>query len=202
MRSTLVVACIFALAVSSSSADSSKKKPTKSMTPLSADEIVIYRTVLRQYVSDEQGSLNVSDTTYPLDSTSPIDKLPDSECVKGIELENLETVSHSFHNLTPDVLPGENMRLVDPKQQGKIARANDPSKTIRGGKSVDRAVRDAFDTALFSMSEIAFDKEHRYAVVSYSFWCGSLCGNGATLVFEKVGGEWKKTNRNCRQWVS
>ena len=106
MRSIFVVACIFALAVSSPSADSSKKKPTKSMTPLNADEIVIYRTVLRQYVSDDRESLNVSATTYPLDSTSPMDKLADSECVKGIELENLETVAHSFHNLRPDVLPG------------------------------------------------------------------------------------------------
>jgi hypothetical protein len=202
MRSTLVAACLFTLAVSSPSVDSTKNKPTKSMTPLSADEIVIYRTVLRQYVSDDRGSLNVSDTTYPLDSTSPMDKLPDSECLKGIKLENLETIAHSFHNLTPDVLPGGNMRLVDPKQQGKIARANDPSKTIRGGKSVDRAVRDAFDTALFSMSEIAFDKEHDYAVVSYSFWCGSLCGNGTTEVFEKVSGEWRRTDRNCGGWVS
>jgi hypothetical protein len=52
------------------------------------------------------------------------------------------------------------------------------------------------------MSEIAFDKDHRFGVVSYSFWCGSLCGNGSTLVFEKVDGVWKNANRPCGGWVS
>jgi hypothetical protein len=36
-----------------------------------------------------------------------------------------------------------------------------------------------------SLKEIAFDKDRHYAVVSYSFWCGSLCGHGKTMVFEK-----------------
>jgi len=55
---------------------------------------------------------------------------------------------------------------------------------------------------LFSVSEIAFDQQHNHAAVSYSFWCGSLCGNGATVIFEKIDGQWKKTNRNCGGWVS
>ncbi len=38
-------------------------------------------------------------------------------------------------------------------------------------------------------------------VVSYRFWCGSLCGNGATWVFEKVGKQWKKTD-SCGDWIS
>ena len=128
--------------------------------------------------------------------------LSGSECLQGIQLENLDAVSHSFHVLTPEVLPGKNMKLVVPNKQSKIVRGNDPSRTIRGGKSVDAAVKDAFATALFSMSEIAFDKQHSHAAVSYSFWCGSLCGNGATVIFEKVDGQWEKTNRNCGGWVS
>jgi hypothetical protein len=122
--------------------------------------------------------------------------------LRGIQLENLDTVARSFHDLTPDVLPGKNMKLVDPKKQGKVVRDDDPSRTIRGGKSVDAAVEDAFATGLFSMSEIAFDREHHHAVVSYRFWCGLLCGDGATLVFEKVGEDWKRTNRNCGAWIS
>jgi hypothetical protein len=94
------------------------------------------------------------------------------------------------------------MTLVDPKKQGKIVHSNDPSNTIRKGKSVENAVNDAFATALFSMSEIAFDKEHHFGVVSYFFRCGSLCGNGSTIVFEKVDGVWKNANRNCGGWVS
>jgi hypothetical protein len=110
--------------------------------------------------------------------------------------------SHSFHDLPSDVLARKSMRLVDPSKQAKIVHANDPNKTIRGSKSVDKAVKDAFTTGLFSMSEIAFDKELRHAAVSYSFWCGSLCGHGATLIFEKIGNEWKKTDRHCGSWIS
>jgi len=94
------------------------------------------------------------------------------------------------------------MTLVDPKQHAKVVHSNDPSNTIPRGKSVGDAVRDAFATGLFSMSEIAFDKEHRFAAVSYRFWCGSLCGNGSTIVFETVDGEWKDAIPNCGVWIS
>jgi hypothetical protein len=60
----------------------------------------------------------------------------------------------------------------------------------------------AFSSGLFSMSEIAFDKEHHFAAVRYSFWCGPLCGHGRTLVFENVNGEWRNANRNCGYWIS
>lgn len=122
--------------------------------------------------------------------------------MNGIQLENLAGLAHSFHDLTPEVLPAKNIKLVDPKQQSKIVRDNDPDKTRREGKSVHSAVEGAFATALFSMSEIAFDRGRSHAVVSYHFWCGSLCGNGATLIFQKVDGEWKKTGRNCGGWIS
>jgi hypothetical protein len=94
------------------------------------------------------------------------------------------------------------MQLVDAKRHAKIVHKNDPDRTMRNGKSVESAVESAFSTGLFSLSEIAFDNGHRHAAVSYRFWCGSLCGQGATLVFEKVGDEWKKTDRNCGGWIS
>jgi hypothetical protein len=202
VRTIMFATCILVLTVSSPSLDSRGKKPTKSTIPLSADDIAIYRAVLRQFVSHEPGLLNVSATTYPLDSISPMNRLLDEECLKGIKLEKLDEVGRSFHDLTADVLPGENMRLVDPSKQTTIVRGNDPDKTMRKGKSVDSAVKEAFATGLFSISEIAFGEGHHCAVVSYRFWCGSLCGNGAALVFEKVGGEWKRTDRNCGGWVS
>jgi hypothetical protein len=94
------------------------------------------------------------------------------------------------------------MRLVDATKQATIVRTNDPNQTIGKGKSVNDAVRDAFDSGLFSMSEAVFDKKHHHALVSYGFRCGSLCGSGATLLFEKVGSEWKKTDRMCGGWIS
>jgi len=185
-----------------SSRSSTSDKPVKVTTPLSADEVAIYRAVLQKYSSKEAASLQVSVATYPLNPDSPTSGLAAPDCLKGIELENLSAVSHSFHELTPDVLTGKMMTLVDPKRQAKVVHSNDPNNTIRKGKSVKKAVEDAFATALFSMSEIAFDKEHHFGVVSYHFWCGSLCGNGSTIVFEKINGAWRDANRNCGGWVS
>jgi len=179
-----------------------KNKPLKAATPLSVDEVAIYKSVLQQFGSRKSEGLHVSSTTYPLNPDSPMSGLKAHDCLQGIDLENIASVSHSFHDLPPDVLAGNGMTLVDPKKQAKIVHSNDPSDTIPKGKSVQDSVDDAFSTALFSMSEIAFDKEHQFAVVSYHFWCGSLCGNGSTIVFEKINGVWQNANRNCGGWIS
>jgi hypothetical protein len=202
MRHLTFAAGILLVVLPSTSFVSGEGKPRKNTTPLSADEIAIYKTLLRQYASTESRSLNVAARTYPLDPESQRNGFKNSECLNGIQLDNLSTVSLTYHELTSDVLPGQNMKLVDAGKQSKIVHGNDPDKTMREGKSVDSAVKDAFATALFSMSEIGFDKDHRHAVVSYRFWCGTLCGNGSTLVFEKAGNEWKKTKRNCGGWIS
>jgi hypothetical protein len=94
------------------------------------------------------------------------------------------------------------MKLVDPKKQTAMVRSHDPDNTMATGRTVKDAVSDAFAVGLFSMSETAFDVKHHYAIVRYDFWCGSLCGSGATLVFEKIGGEWKRTDRECGGWIS
>jgi len=187
-------------ALAASSSGSERGKPTKSISPLSEDELAIYRAVLEERLSRGWASLHVSAKTYPLDATSS--GLSNCQCLQGITLENLSPALHSFHDLPPGVLPGKKMKLVDPETQAATVRANDPDRTMRRGKTVPDAVRDAEATGLFSMSEIAFDREHHYAVVSYGYWCGALCGSGATLVFEKIGGTWKNTNRNCGGWIS
>ncbi len=114
----------------------------------------------------------------------------------------MANAAHSFHTLTRDVLGGKNIRLVDANKQAVIVQSNDPSKPIRESEPIETAVNGAFLTGLFSMSEIAFDKEHRRALVSYSFVCGSLCGSGGVWMFEKIDGLWKKSERVCGGWVS
>lgn len=202
MRSVEFAAYVVVLAMVSIPMCFGADKPTKSATSLTADEIAVYRTILAYYSSKESGILNVSIRTFPLDPESPKNGLSKAECLQGIEMENLATASRRFHELTRDVLPAKNIKLVDPKKQHQIVRSNDPDKTMREGKSVENAVASAFAAGLFSMSEIAFDKERRHAVVSYSFWCGSLCGNGSTVVLEKIRQEWRRTNRNCGGWIS
>lgn len=202
MQSVSVKACIITVALLTSVASSTKQRPpAKSTTPLTAEDVAIYRAVLSYYAPQGAKFLNVSNTTYPFDPISPMNHSSD-DCLKGIKLGGLDEISRSFHDLTVDVLPEKTMKLVDPKKQSKIVQGNDPDKTMREGKPVHSAVADAFASALFSMSEIAFDQGHQYAVVSYRFWCGSLCGNGFTLVFEKFDGEWRRTDRRCGGWIS
>lgn len=197
------VLVIFVASLLTCPATSSKKqKPIKSTTPLSADEIAIYKAVLRTYSGDKDVNLNVAANTYPLDPNSSTTGFDQPECLNGVELENLSSASNSYHELPAGVLSSKAMRLVDPKKQARIVHSNDPSNTIRKGEPVKDALETAFSTALFSMSEIVFDKGHHFAAVSYTFWCGSLCAHGRTLVFENLKGEWRNTNRNCGNWIS
>ena len=100
--------------------------------------------------------------------------------------------------------------LVDPNRQEKTIKENDPQNLVKKAvddhekvtdEQVDQSVKQAVETGLFTLSEIFFDKEHRRAVVAYSFVCGMLCGNGNTLVLKKVGQYWRVTRR-CGGWVS
>lgn len=202
MRRLVFAAAVLMLLVPHEAVSSKSHKPVKSTTPLSAEEIAIYQATLRQYSEGKNVALNVAVVTYPLDPNASTTGFNQPECLKGIQLQDLSKVSSSFHELSAEVLPSRTMRLVDPAAQSQIVHLNDPSNTIRKGKPVRDAVEAAFSTGLFSMSEIAFDKEHRFAAVSYSFWCGSLCGHGGTLVFENVHGEWRNVNRNCGGWIS
>jgi len=165
---------------------------------LSADETVVYGTVLHQWNSDSR-PLNVANRTYPLNAA-----FPDStcECLRGLDVQYLANASYSSHYLTRDVFPEINIRLVDADKQLTAVRANDPHSGMAAGKSVEMAVNDAFRSGLFSMSEIAFNRDHSEALVSYAFVCGSLCGNGGTWLLEKVDGVWKKAERVCGGWVS
>lgn len=165
---------------------------------LSTDEIAIYTIAVQKWQSKRQVPLNLSDKTFSLSAT----QISDCECLKNFDVEGLRRASNSFHMLRGDVLPGVKLRLVDTNRQLTTVRDNDPGIWIVRGKSVRRAVNDAFATGLFSLSEIAFDKNHQRALVTYAFVCGSLCGSGGTWLFENVTGGWKLTEHFCGGWVS
>jgi hypothetical protein len=165
---------------------------------LSADEVAVYEAVLRQWNSDAQ-VLNVANRTFPLDAASPDGSC---ECLMNLDVQNLASAARSFHYLTPSVFPERNIRIVDADKQRTAIRTNDPHNGMAAGKSLEKAVNDAFRRGLFSMSEIAFDRDHREALVIYRFVCGSLCGSGGTWLFEKANGVWKRIDRVCGGWVS
>ncbi len=173
------------------------RRATKNNVSLSKDEIAIYRAVLKRRIEGGWSTLNISNRTYPLTSSNA-----KCECFQGIEVESLTQAFNSYRHLTRETLPATTLRLVDPNRYLDVVRRNDPHRTIAQGRSVDDAVEKAFKTGLLWISEIAFDKEHQRALVSYAFVCGGLCGSGATLMLEKVDGEWKVSDRDCGGWVS
>jgi hypothetical protein len=173
--------------------------PALSKAPLTADQVAVYRTFLQSYNNGSDATLNLANKTEPLNLP---DMGKDPECLKGIKLENVQEAASTVHMLDVSLAVKGRVVLVDPKRQSNRIKSNDPGKTMREGKSADDAVANAFASGLLTVSEIAFDKDHHWAVLNFSFKCGMLCGHGATLVLEKTGEEWKLTKRRCIEWIS
>lgn len=175
-------------------------KPKVSDKPLSAEQLAVYRAVLGNWMAQEMPALNLAIQTVPLETTGAFG---DEDCAKGLELEPASpTVVHRFRQQDlPQLGPGRTFTLVDPDRQRKEVRDNDPEKTIGEGRSIEDAVRNGFAHGLVTLSEIRFDKEHKHAIVSYSFFCGSLCGNGGAVILEKIDGAWQRKSQ-CGAWIS
>jgi hypothetical protein len=182
-------------------------KPKVSKDPLTAEQIAVYRTVLRDYTKGSGGSLNLADKTEPLDQSGPFF---DKSCMKGLELEPAESSVPVVHQLDFAVASNKKFVLVDPERQEEKIKANDTQNLMKraiddgekvSDKQIENSVKQAFATGLFTLTEIMFDKQHLHAVVAYSFVCGMLCGHGNTLILKKVGQEWKVSKR-CGGWVS
>jgi hypothetical protein len=174
-------------------------KPPNSPTPLTAEQISVYRAVFVGWFENEQTSLNLAEQTV-LPSSLNLSASQKS-CMKGIRFE---AGPRETHNIRPEDLMQldlNNIRLVDPDAHTREVREHDPGNGIRSGKSVDEAVSDGFAHGLFTFSEIRFDKSHHYAVVSFSFRCGALCGHGSTMLLKKTDGKWSP-KKQCSGWVS
>lgn len=172
---------------------------------LTQDQINIYRTVIADYLGKSSGKLNIRSTTELPDEEHPF---YDDKCAQRIEPEKLKV--SSAHNLNSVVEGHPNWLLVDGDKQEQLVDSNDPQKLIKSAiddhqkvteAELDDSIKRAFETGLFTLSEIAFDKQHQRAAVAYSFVCGGLCGNGDTLILHKTGGKWKIVKR-CGGWVS
>jgi len=152
----------------------------------------IYRDFLHGYNNGSNSVLNVSQLTTAF---AP-DESDQKGCLSKFSVGELATPA--VHRFSDDAFPGPSVRLVDPKKhQGK-----DPRDAIRGGASVDDAVRAGFAAGLFTFSEIAFDASHTHAAFSFSFWCGSLCGHGGVIIYELYESKWKQARSNCGRWIS
>jgi hypothetical protein len=206
MRQSWVVVVSLTLSLTAVTEDNASK-PKLSDDPLKPEQIAVYRAVIEYYAKGSDGALNLASRTEPLDQSRA---LSDKACFKGIQLEVAKTSLLVVHRLDPSVAPKTRIAMVDSDRQQEMIEKNDPQNLVKKviddhesvtDKQVDEAVKQALETALFTLSEIVFDKEHRRAVVAYSFVCGTLCGNGSTLVLRKGGNGWEVVKR-CGEWVS
>jgi len=180
-------------------------KANISNTPLTEEQIAVYRAVLASYSNGSNEILNVAEKTVTLDLSE------DQDCLKGIALESNKGASSFVHRFDERLASAKkNIVLVDPEAQQKKVEENDPQKLMKRAiddgqrvtdKQLDDSLHHAFAAGLFTFSEIAFDKKHQHAVLAYSFVCGGLCGHGNTIVLKKVGERWKEI-RTCRSWIS
>jgi hypothetical protein len=183
-------------------AQSVDREPVLSKAPLTTEQVAVYQAFLRFYAKGGDTVLYVADTTDWLDLS---ELKQDADCSRSfghLEFDQPKQSGPTVHRLDPSLAVAGRITLVDSAYQSEKVRENDPNKTMREGKPVDRAVSDAVASGLLTLSEIAFDKEHNKAVMSFSFFCGKLCGNGAVVLLKRVGRNWKVTKRSCGESVS
>jgi hypothetical protein len=196
----VLLAMVFAMALTAQQAPPSAPDEAKHAVieaALTHDEIAVYREFLAVYSNGDSFSLNLGNRTMPLELTSG-----DRDCLKGLVLGDATRLTSGGRLLTPEVVNTGKVVLVDPERQAAAVKANDPGEKIRSGQSVGDSVKSAFESGLLEVSEIAFDRTHRFAVMRFSFFCGMLCGRGGTLVFERANGRWKASKRRCSLSIS
>lgn len=163
----------------------------------SQDQIEVYHAFLIGYGTGSKWRLNVGNRTTPLD----ISEDDIRGCLTGLEPEPSSDLS-AIHQFSSEVFRTDKVRLVESEQQRSIVSRTDPSHTIPEGESVDTAVEIAFSAGLLEMSEVVFSIGHSFAVMQFRFSCGSLCGNGGTLVFDRSGQKWKRSERSCHSYIN
>jgi hypothetical protein len=177
-------------------------KPKIINDPLTAEQVAVYHVVLENWTNGTSGTVNLANMTEPLEAS-------DKACLKGTP-DGSGSHGPIIHQLDSAQTLSTKFVLVDPDRQAEVIKGNDPQTLIMNAidnhnapstKQLDDSVTRAFNTGLFTLSEILFDKQHRRAVVAYSFRCGMLCGHGNTLVLIRVGQTWK-IRKTCGGWVS
>jgi hypothetical protein len=142
-----------------------------------------YRTLLKRTYRDM-----LAKVFYLDEETGPLDMKelkPGRGCLKGLEFEPI---------------PKEQIPTVHRLSQQKWL----PSyvKLVSGAPCKGSATAGmCYETeGTLSLSEIAFDKSHTYALVGFSVRCGLQCGWGRVMILERVDGHWQQTKRICGEW--
>jgi hypothetical protein len=188
-----------ALACACLAAAGQQGEPKLSSTPLTAEQLAVYRAVLHGWMENEVRVVNLADITEPVRTSGA---MSDEFCAKGLDLEPVSpSLVHRFRAQDLPQLGSDKIVLVDPEQQAKDIAEKDPERTIGKGRSIEDTARYRLDHGQVTLSEIRFSKDHNFAIVAYGFRCGGHCGNGGAAVLEKKDGIWQRKNQ-CNGWIS
>jgi len=166
--------------------------------------LAVYQVVVHEYLKNSKDTLNLADRTEPLQ------KAPVS-FEGGCPADRAKPEpSHVVHRTAQAAALDKRLALVDPDKQQEKINTGDPQILVKkaiddhvmpSDQDLENSIKQAFKNGVFTLSEIVFDKKHQFALVSYSFVCGGLCGNGNTYVLEKSSGKWK-IKKTCGGWVA
>jgi hypothetical protein len=170
-----------------------KQNPVLSKRPIPAEQMAIYRDFLSTYIEGKLArEVNINQITAPFNVQADV---AEAGCLSGFTSAELHTAE--VHTFAPDAFPGNN--IVDTIKHPYRS----PDEAVRRhGKWVEPSDSKGVITSIFDFSEIVFDAPHTHAVFTHSFVCGLLCGEGGTIIYEKIDGTWRPAKNTCGSWVS
>ena len=165
-------------------------------SPDAADDIQIYSAFLENWSGPGHKAMNVSQVAKP-PTKEDIDDF--TECASDKAAARIPWVQiNDARDLRGVIDKLAYVHLVDPWQW----RPLDPEDSMAKGQSVESAVDAGFAGGLMTFSAISYDESHEIAAFTYSFVCGSLCGNGGSVVFKKTTAGWSRAEKSCGAWLS
>ena len=196
---TLCIVCVAVvfLVGPSSRAQTTVKSKSSEPLPLAQEQVSIYRDFLAHYEDYQQLSnlLGMQPVTEPFKIDISVGGIERSVygpkgCLHALKLE---PQSGTVHRLPPEI-----MRFGDPDSvMSRIKATGQPLPRSKGAKGVGP---DGYVLTKFTLSEIVFDVTHHFAVFNFSANCGCLGGQGATILYERKGGKWTKS-QDCDYWI-
>ena len=192
MKELLLVALV---AVSAWPLASGEQAQKSAQGGLSKDALEIYGDFLDGYIGKNQSKVNLVETTSVFHVSA---SERDTPCLKHFTSEVLDEKTQTTHTFDAALVNGRSVVLIDPNVN-KIA---DPADATKKGVPLDDAVKQAFAAGQLRLSEIVFDKSHKYAIFSYAFHCGRLCGSGGTVLLFKIDKKWVRSDEGCGSWIS
>ena len=162
---------------------------------LSKDALEIYSDFLDGYIGKNQAKVNLVETTSVFHVNA---SERDTPCLKHFTSEVLDEKAQTTHTFDASLVNGRSLVLIDPN----VTKIADPADATKKGVPLDDAVKQAFAAGQLRLSEIVFDKSRKYAIFSYSFHCGRLCGSGGTVLLVKIDKKWVRSDEGCGSWIS